>query len=279
MSKIQWITYNGRHIPLTEELKEKLKKKKEEQNNKRNKRDEEDTSNKENIIKEKEREEIRKKVDEIRKKDKTAERSLREEKKDGTVIGISDKEGVNSTKEDPRVTYSISEERLKNLNPEEKKAWDTIQSNFKKVDKLLDENTEIYKKKSSYGDFYKEKFEGSPISKRDITEKEDEEYLSEMSSKDRNKIKNNDKKMEQYKQESLEAAKVLEKNKSNKGSIERSQRKELSNTEKYELYQKAKSVSKLRTLSDIEQYYINHGYNKATALKMAKKEIKDRKRK
>ncbi len=50
----------------------------------------------------------------------------------------------------------------------------------------------------------------------------------------------------------------------------------------YEYNKKTDTVSikksKLRTLSDIEQYYINMGYSKATALKYAKQEIANRKK-
>lgn len=50
----------------------------------------------------------------------------------------------------------------------------------------------------------------------------------------------------------------------------------------YEYNKKTDTVSikksKLRTLSDIEQYYINMGYSKATALKYAKQEIAKRKK-
>lgn len=257
MDDIIWITYNGRHIPLTDELKEKLKKKKEEQNNKENKSDKKDTSNKEtNTKKEENKKEVEEKSSEkkenVKEKKEVKENNDLEDKSsssdktekeineykpkhlydvgyvperesldyankndlytvnktmaDGNEIGDNDKEGLKDIG-GPTVSYTMSDDRYYNLSKEERKAMNKIINNNKEAERLETENTNIINDKSSRKDWHKHLGESG---KHTHEEKNGKGYYDELGKDDKLKIINNDKKIQELKQDSIEQAKILD---------------------------------------------------------------------
>lgn len=241
MGKIQWVTINGRHVPLTEELKEKLRKKKlyKEENTSDNKKEEQkkepkdekkeikeennDTKEEKKGVKE-EKENIEdKEINEYKPKhlydvgyvpereslsyaNKNDLYTVNKTMADGNEIGDNDKEGLKDIG-GPTVSYTMSDDRYYNLSKEERKAMDKIISNNKEAERLETENTNIINDKSSRKDWHKHLGESG---KHTHEEKNGKGYYDELGKDDKLKIINNDKKIQELKQDSINQAKILD---------------------------------------------------------------------
>lgn len=168
------------------------------------------------------------------------------ETKDGLIIGSGNKEGLEKNAED-KVIYNMSAEREKNLTPKEKVALRNITNNNKEIEKLTQDNTDIYNTKTSRKEWFNE-HRGEATNHVHET-KGIEDYHKELSDKDKARIKANEDKIEALKKDSIEQAKVLKANEG-KYPIKREKIEKLSDKEKYNLYKEAKYNNILEKLND-----------------------------
>lgn len=125
---------------------------------------------------------------------------------DGNVIGANDKEGLKDIG-GPTVSYTMSNERYYNLSNDEKKAINKIISNNKEAERLEAQSTDIINNKSSRKDWKKHLGEAGEHT-HEI--KDGKGYYDELSTKDKTRIINNDKRIEELKQDSIKQAKILD---------------------------------------------------------------------